>query len=183
MNIPREKWVTLPGHKTRYGERYAISNYGRLVKYKKKPQDGSVLKCSRQEGYPIWRTRKKGEYFAFLIHRLVAKYFLPKPLRNEKVVIHHNYVKTDNNYRNLAWATLAEAAAHAQGNPRVIKARKLRKQEEGIGNYKLTGKKVKLIKILLKQGKTLKEIAQKFGVSDMQIYRIKTGENWGHIKP
>jgi len=30
--------------------------------------------------------------------------------------------------------------------------------------------------------KTLKEIAGKFNVSDMQIHRIKTGENWRHIK-
>ena len=27
-----------------------------------------------------------------------------------------------------------------------------------------------------------KEIALKYGVSDMQIHRIKTGENWGHLK-
>ena len=49
-------------------------------------------------------------------------------------------------------------------------------------NTKLTAAKVKQIKTSLAKGKTLKELAVKFKVSDMQIYRIKTGENWGHIK-
>lgn len=28
----------------------------------------------------------------------------------------------------------------------------------------------------------LKILARQFGVSEMQLHRIKTGENWGHIK-
>lgn len=180
--ITGEKWVKLPGHKTAYGEHYAISNYGRLVKCKETPKDGSVLKCSRQEGYPIWRTRKKGQNYAVLIHRLVAKYFLPRPQRNEKVVIHHNHKKTDNHYHNLAWATIQEASVHAQGSPLVKKARRLMKEQGNFGNYKLTIDKVKMIKALLAKGKTLKEIAAKFNVSDMQIHRIKKGENWVHVK-
>jgi hypothetical protein len=28
----------------------------------------------------------------------------------------------------------------------------------------------------------LKLIAKQFGISEMQLYRIKSGENWGHIK-
>jgi DNA invertase Pin-like site-specific DNA recombinase len=28
----------------------------------------------------------------------------------------------------------------------------------------------------------LKIIAKQFGISEMQLYRIKTGENWGHIQ-
>jgi methylphosphotriester-DNA--protein-cysteine methyltransferase len=50
---------------------------------------------------------------------------------------------------------------------------------------KLTAAKVKLIKTALFKSKkqpTLKALAKKFKVSDMQIHRIKTGENWGHIK-
>ena len=25
-------------------------------------------------------------------------------------------------------------------------------------------------------------IAKQFGISEMQLYRIKSGENWGHVK-
>jgi len=35
----------------------------------------------------------------------------------------------------------------------------------------------------LDEGKTLRKIAELFGVSDMQIFRIKKGLNWAHIKP
>ena len=35
---------------------------------------------------------------------------------------------------------------------------------------------------MLKEKKTLKAIAKKFNVSDMQIHRIKTKENWAHVK-
>jgi len=41
---------------------------------------------------------------------------------------------------------------------------------------------VKVIKQMLKEKKTLKAIAKKFNVSDMQIHRIKTKENWAHVK-
>jgi hypothetical protein len=29
----------------------------------------------------------------------------------------------------------------------------------------------------------MKQIADHFGISEMQLYRIKSGENWGHVKP
>jgi hypothetical protein len=28
----------------------------------------------------------------------------------------------------------------------------------------------------------LKKIAEQFDISEMQLYRIKSGENWGHVK-
>ena len=50
---------------------------------------------------------------------------------------------------------------------------------------KLTADKVKKIKLALFRSKkqpTLKMLAKQFKVSDMQIHRIKIGENWGHVK-
>ena len=56
-------------------------------------------------------------------------------------------------------------------------------QEKGIyTNAKLTVEKVSRIKKLLRTGESLKDIAKKYKVSDMQIHRIKTGENWKHVK-
>ena len=49
---------------------------------------------------------------------------------------------------------------------------------------KLTVTKVMRIKKMLQNPnrKTrIKMIAKQFGVSEMQIFRIKSGENWGHI--
>ena len=183
--IRYEKWQVLKGHisggPVKY--KYAISNHGRLIKFLKQIPDGSLLNLSRQQGFPIWRKRMNGDYFAVLLHRLVAKYFLPKPVSKQKFIIHLDYNKENNHYKNLQWATQEEVTNHAKNNPAVIKAKELMRKNLGSGyNTKLSEANVKQIKISLAKGKTLKELALKYKVSDMQIHRIKTGENWGHIK-
>lgn len=50
--------------------------------------------------------------------------------------------------------------------------------ERHVNNYKLSIDKVKEIRNLISKGVTLRKIASIYGVSDMQISRIKTGENW-----
>ncbi len=185
--IEGEKWKVLAFHKSAYGKHYAISNHGRLVCFDKKPLDGTQLKGSLQEGYPIWRFKKRNRKgiilnYGILLHRLVAQNFLPKPQKNEVVVMHFNHKKTDNHFSNLGWATIAEASAHAQGSPRVKKAKKAAEENGTGGNYKLNIEQVKAIKMLLANNKTLKEIALIFKISDMQVYRIKIGENWGNVK-
>ena len=185
--LPNEKWKTISEHKAANGDKYAISNHGRLARFTDKISEGSLLKGSLQEGYPIWRfhiwkKNKDAGYGAILFHRLVAKYFLPKPKKNQQVVIHLNHKKTDNHVKNLAWASQEEAAIHAMDSPRVKKARKRLRELGTFGHSKLEVKDVKIIKKLLQEGNTLKSIAVKFNVSDMQIHRIKTGENWRHVK-
>ncbi len=49
-------------------------------------------------------------------------------------------------------------------------------------NSKLNSKDIKHIKKQVKLGIPLRRIAWVFGVSEMQINRIKTGENWGNGK-
>jgi uncharacterized protein with GYD domain len=50
---------------------------------------------------------------------------------------------------------------------------------------KLRLPQVKSIKTLLdspNRKSTIRQIARKFGVSEMSIYRIKSGESWSHVK-
>ena len=181
-----EKWIVLRGHSS--GEhikyKYAVSNYGRVVKFHQKITDGSSLNLSRQQGFPIWRKIMNGEYYAVLIHRLVAKYFLARPAAVQKFIIHLDYNKENNWYKNLKWASQEEVTKHGKNNPAVIKAKEQMRKNISNGGYntKLTEAKVKSIKTYLAKGKTLKELAVKFKVSDMQIHRIKNGENWGYVK-
>ncbi len=168
-----ERILKLPFRKTAKGVSYAISNYGRVISYSDHPEEGKILKTSVIRGYPAISLRTKGINQTFLVHRLVATYFLNKPTPQHRFVLHLNHKKEDNYVHNLKWATAQEK------NNYMLKDRR----EREIGNYKLTAERVKLIKKKMLGSQTrLKVIAKQFGVSDMQIHRIKTGENWGHVK-
>jgi hypothetical protein len=168
-----EKIVPLPFRKTPKGFSYAVTNYGHVISYQTTPEEGYFLKPSLVRGYPAIAIRVKGENKTFLVHRLVAMHFLRQPDKTYKFVVHLNSNKIDNHFQNLKWTTLDQKMNYINKN----------KREKEIGNYKLTAERVVLIKKLLLNGKTrLRMIGKRFGVTDMQIHRIKTGENWGHVK-
>ena len=118
-----------------------------------------------------------------LVHRLVADYFLRKPGRTQTVVGHLNHDKLNNYVHNLKWMTPHENYEHAQCSPLVIKdkAERRNRRNHHSKNIKLSVTKVMLIKKLLGEGKPVKQLARQFKVSNMQIYRIKWGENWGDV--
>jgi hypothetical protein len=97
-----------------------------------------------------------------------------------------DYQRSNDDSRNLKWVTDEERLIHMQKSPLVIQARQNRlAPATAINGQKLTVTRVMLIKKLLanpKQTTRLKMIAKQFGVSEMQIRRIKSGENWGYIK-
>ena len=119
-----------------------------------------------------------------LIHRLVAEYFLRKPTKQQTIVAHLDYNKLNNRAENLKWMTPEENYKHQQSSPYVIKEKMERKlrPKENLTTAKLTIPKVMMVKKLLNQGKPLNQLAKKYKVSDMQILRIKRGENWGEVK-
>lgn len=169
-----EKFVVLPFPKTPTGLRYALTNYGRVISFGEKLEEGRVVNHGFIRGYPAMSFRlKKDKRKTFLVHRVMGEHFLRRPTKQHKFIIHLNNKKTDNHYQNLKWVTKEDKDKH------MLKYR----QETESGNYKLTAARVMLIKKKLLNGKTrLRIIAKQFGVSDMQIHRIKTGENWGYIK-
>lgn len=120
----------------------------------------------------------------FLIHRLVATYFLPQPKPEETIVGHLDYDKLNNRDSNLKWMTPEENHLHQSKSPHVIeekKSRKLTKRHRAKGT-KLTSTQVMHIKLQLKRKRPYKQIAKQFGISEMQVWRINSGENWAHIK-
>lgn len=171
--LSNERIKVLPIPKTPMGNKYALTNYGRIISFTLDPTEGRFLKSTRVSGYPAVSVRVRGINKTFLIHRLVAHHFLSKPDSSYKFVLHRNHKKEDNHSQNLKWATFEQQQKHT------ITHRK----ENRTGNYKLTDARVVQIKKQLLIGKkNLRSIAAQFGVTDMQIHRIKTGENWGHIK-
>lgn len=169
-----EKVALLPLPKTATGCRYAVTNHGRIISFIDKPTNGHFLKTNLISNYPGISLRTGAIEKSYTVHRLVAQQFLKQPSKACKYVIHLNYKKDDNHYKNLKWATIEQQFAHYKRSPWY--------SERG-GNFKLTVAKVRSIKQSLVRGKaSLKILAKKFGVSDMQIHRIKTGENWSHVK-
>jgi hypothetical protein len=170
--------------------RYAVSNYGRMVSFTDEIKNGRLLKGTKSEGYRVFRFKiyrdKKMLNSHLFISRLVAHYFIPKTSAEQVHVIHLDYCRHNDYASNLKWATEAEKLDHIRKSPLVIQARKNRVQPQtAIDGHKLTVTRVMLIKKLLanpKQTTRLKMIAKQFGVSEMQIRRIKSGENWGYIK-
>ena len=118
-----------------------------------------------------------------LIHRLVANYFLPRPKAMQTIVAHLDHDKLNNRASNLKWMTPEENYEHQKKSPNVINDKKLRqlRQQSNPKRAKLTVTKVMLLKKLLNEGKPVKQLVKVFKVSDMQISRIKRGENWANI--
>lgn len=172
--------------------RYAISNYGRLISFTDDMKNGRELKGGKMEGYRIFQytyreegTGKK-KHRTRLFYRLVAQYFLPKGNDDQTFVLHLDYDKMNDHVDNLRWANQAELTAHHMVNPAVIlgKAKTLAHNIKADGR-KLTSTQVIRIKKMLqrKDNKTrLVMIAKQFNITTQQLYRIRTGENWGHIK-
>lgn len=111
-----ESWIELETHKGRF-----VSNHGRMIScvdnharidYAKK----RILKTSiNLIGYPqvAFGSGKNGSpRHIFLIHRLVAKYFLPF-VDGKNHVNHIDGNKGNNYFENLEWCTHAENMKHA----------------------------------------------------------------------
>lgn len=172
--------------------RYAISNKGRLISFTQDDmKDSTLLHGTVADGYRLLRYKikenGKTKYKHLLIYKLVAKLFLPEPEENQVHVIHLDRTKDNDDVKNLKWVTRSEMLKHSYDtNPTVIQNRKkLLEHNLKSDGRKLTITKVMLIKKLLakpNQKTRLKMIAKQFGVSEMQIRRIKSGENWGYIK-
>lgn len=144
-----------------------------------------LLKLLRKQLHKIYKEDAKYRTINYhsLIHRLVAAYFLPKPSAGKIVVAHIDHDKLYNHAANLKWMTREENFQHQQNSPNVINEKERRRRGTGQNTKvaKLTVTKVMLLKKLLNQNKPIKQLIKQFKVTDVQIYRIKRGENWRDI--
>ena len=179
-NLWNEEWKKIQfDEKIAEKEKFKISNYGRVINCKNKDKE-FLKKESFINGYAALSLKQKenGKTTGRYIHKLMAEHFLEKENDEQVFVLHLNYNKTDNRLENLKWATKREKELHQLKNPVFIESKKNKKT-----NYKLTAGKVKIIKRQLRNNRTrITMIAKRFGVSDMQIHRIKSGENWSHVE-
>jgi hypothetical protein len=173
------KQMQFTGYKS-LKKKYAISNHGRAASYVDSVEkDGNLLNRSLTSGYRTLNLHVENGNGTIYLHREIAKIFCKKKSPKEKYVIHINHNRADNNVKNLKWASQTEVSEHQQKSPLKIAYKK--KQAAKTIGLKLTLSQVKKIKDTINNPKrrlTYKQLAEKYGVSEMTLYRIRSGENW-----
>lgn len=186
---PNEVWKEFKPEGAK--RRYMASNLGRIASfYEDLHKDGYILKVSK--GNPVSGSKialkiyQKGEKLgvkghpiseitniSYPVHKIVAELFLEQPDEDHEQIIHLDHDKFNNEVSNLRWATKKAAWEHQKLAPYYKPPKKGRK---------LTPERVRLIKKKIMEGKTKQSLlAKQFGLSEMGIYRIKTGKLWADI--
>lgn len=183
IKLRNEEWKTYRKDTWKEGLVFKVSNYGRVIGPKDFEEE-KLLKTYKVSGYEYFMAKKNNEKNDLVyIHRAVADLFIPNP-DEKKFVIHKDYDKLNNEVQNLAWVTRSELTQHNMKNPSVIAGKEKKKSKPSFS--KLTEAKVKLLKRKINDPNRrtrLRIIAKQFGISEMQLYRIKSGENWSHVEP
>ena len=174
--IDDELWKVVPNT----NKLYQVSNYGRVksfVIYKKK---GKLLKPAVVNGFKQVAVSINNIRRGIYIHKLVAETWIPKPSEKHTIVTHLDENLKNNHISNLEWHTKKslikkhqEYAKRRCENPENAKATR---------NSKLKAADIMLLKSMLDRGVVQAKIAKMFCISEMQVTRIKRGENWGYVK-
>jgi len=151
--------------------KYKISNRGRISKTIGAGRVIIKKLSTKREGYAgvaLWNGKKNT---TFLVHRLVAKAFIPNP-NNLPIVNHKDGNKLNNNIENLEWCTSKENAVHyINNNINKIKG-------EGSALSVLTNQQAKEIRIKKPKGYTLKALALEYGVAKKTIFNIVSNRTY-----
>jgi hypothetical protein len=126
-------------------------------------------------GYLMVRWMVGGHRVVGLAHRLVWQ-ALRGDAADGLVINHLNGIKSDNRPVNLEIATYSRNATHAH---RVLGVNPQHGQHNP--GAKLTPSDVAEIRAARARGEDAVDIARRFGVAYQTIYRICSGERWGHL--
>ena len=172
--IEDEMWLPVPDT----NNSYHVSNYGRVKSFVINKVEGKLLNPTFRNGskrVEIVTENYKREEF---VHKLVAKAWISKPSDYHNYVIHLDGNRKNNHVSNLEWHT----EESLKEKRREIRQRNIfPKRKRLITNSKLKESDIRLLKSMLQKGVFQSEIAKMFCISEMQVTRIKRGENWGHI--
>ncbi len=157
--------------------KYKVSNYGRVKSFAFNKEDGKIMTPSIMGHFNTIKVRVDQKVTNWYIHKLVAEVFIPKPDEQLEHVIHIDMNYNNNHTSNLKWVSKKELMKQqAKRNSKSF-------DRSIIRNSKLKEEDVAVLKALIQRGVTNVEIAKLFCISEMQVTRIKRGENWGHVKP
>jgi hypothetical protein len=112
--MTKEIWKDVVG----YEGIYKVSNLGRVKRISNlkrcnlKYRDGYYLKpLDNGLGYLRIKLSNKGKSRRVMLHRIIAKAFIPNP-ENKPFINHINSDRKDNRIENLEWCTQSENVKH-----------------------------------------------------------------------
>jgi hypothetical protein len=184
-----EVWKSIPG----YESYYEVSNFGRVrrlpgVRGNGDKWKGRVLKPYNNRGRDMVMLMVNNDIWRVNVHSLVAIAFIgPRPMGYE--VNHINGIKSDNRPENLEYVTREENMAHAiamglhlrgERHPQFGEIREHSRGEKN-RNAKLTEQKVREIRKLHAEGRSMRGLAREHGVTKRAIQQILLGITWKHV--
>lgn len=125
-------------------------------------------------GYLAVQYRLNGKRHRTHVHRLVALAFVPGHFEGA-TVNHINGKKTDNRPENLEWVSLAQNTVH-QWESGLVDLR-----GEANPNSKLTSRKVRILRRLMRLGASCNELAVLCDMSPSLMVLIRDGQRWRDI--
>lgn len=176
-NSTKEVWKDIPNT----DGFYQISNKGRVRSWQrygvaKGKSDTPHIKAFSQGSSTYYQVNlsNNGELYHELVHRLVAKAFVPNP-DNKPCVNHKDGDKLNNVAPNLEWVTYSENNQHAADNNLAFTG-------ELNAMSRLTEKEVLDIRNTYRLGCfTHKEIAKAFNISRTLVTLIINRKRWKHL--
>ena len=138
-----EVWKDIAG----YEGLYQVSSLGRVQSLPRENmcvnkvyiRKGKVLKgSSDKDGYLCVHLSKNGIERKFLVHRLVAKHFIPNP-NNHQQVNHKNEIVTDNRVSNLEWCDCVYNIRYGTGIKRRAKLQTNKHGAKAVLQFTLDG--------------------------------------------
>lgn len=154
-----------------YLELYQVDDQGNVTR------GGRKLKWRDYGGYPFVRFWKNGISQDFSVHRLVAMLHINNP-DNLPVVNHKNGNTWAPRKENLEWCTYAYNSQHSYDELGRVAC-----NGEENGKSKLTEESVREIRELISDGVLRqRQIAEKYGVDQTVISKIKAGKLWGWLE-
>lgn len=178
-SLPREKWTAIKYERIFNNKDYYVSQFGRVKSIDKTSGKEALITGSKDSrGYLRFSSRTKKGIETKFIHKVVAQAYIRQGKKEKPYVVHKDFDKLNNNYRNLKWVNRLELEKYL-----TTKWDHLDYVKKQGGSSKLTAAKVAMIKKYLLKGKWTKtKIAEKYGVSVTQIKRIERGENWATVE-
>lgn len=163
-----ERWKDIKG----FEGAYFVSDLGRVRSAKRYRVSGRILTpCVAGKGYRKVQlvVGEKNEHR--YVHELVLTHFVgPRPKGMDAA--HNNGHRDDNRLANLRWATRTDNHADKIEHGTACRG-------ERHGQRKLSEADVRGIR---SSTDTCASLAAQFGVGPMQISRIRTRKNWGHVE-